>query len=249
DLQVVGRVLPRGSHESAVEVRRTFAGPFPPARDAAAMAAAARGAFDKLGDTHLELTEFNWRNDESRFVPVSRLNQARRDLADDLEAACQSALTERVARVKADMCPRPRAAAPTTVFRWSIKADCVGFVDAFEADDWSAVDELVLDVVRDHPTTLTEKLDHFAPELGRGRIRLALPALTRKWEAEGLRRKVEKLRAAGWRKWEAANLSAWRLLDLDPAGSQTDGLDLATDWSVYALNRAAARQLEAMGVT
>src|SRR5262249_6108723 len=90
---------------------------------------------------------------------------------------------------------------------------------------------------------LMEKLHALETTLGRERIRLALPALTRKWEEHGLLLKLEKLRAAGWRKWEAANLSAWTYL------APTADLDLATDWSVYVLNRLAARQLIEMGVT
>src|SRR5207253_985718 len=101
---------------------------------------------------------------------------------------------------------------------------------------------LIVDIARDHPAVLTEKLEQAAALLGRERIRLALPALTRKWEETGLLAKVHKLRAAGWHKWEAANLSAWSYLDADGAG-----LDMATDWSVYALNRAAVLQLEALG--
>ncbi len=84
--------------------------------------------------------------------------------------------------------------------------------------------------------------------IGRERIRLALPPLTRKWEENNVRHKIAQLLAAGWTKWEAANLSAWSYLGLDPSRSETGGIDLATDWSVYVVNRAAARQLEAMGV-
>src|SRR5262249_10102955 len=85
--------------------------------------------------------------------------------------------------------------------------------------------------------------------VGRERIRLSLPALTRKWEENGLLHKVGRLLAAGWRRWEAANLSAWTFLGLDPARGKTGDIDLATDWSVYAINRMAARQLSQMGVT
>src|SRR5262249_58608771 len=53
--------------------------------------------------------------------------------------------------------------------------------------------------------------------------------------------KIDHLRAAGWTKWEAANLSAWSHL----GGGE---LDLATDWSVYVINRLAALQLLDMGV-
>ncbi len=57
------------------------------------------------------------------------------------------------------------------------------------------------------------------------------------------------MRQAGWKKWEAANLSAWAYLGLDPTSGRTGDLDLATDWSVYVLNRLAALQLSDMGVS
>jgi hypothetical protein len=245
-LTVVGRIPSVG-----IEARRTLDGPFPPANDAEAMAAAARGAFDKMGDTGLSLASFRWENPAARFVPVSRLNAVRRDLAADLEAALRRAAEECVARIKAEVCPPVPSAAPTASlsFGWSLKVDRVAFLDSFEAEDWAGLEELVVDVARDHPTRLMERLDHWAGILGRERIRLALPPLTRKWEDHGLRLKIEKLRAAGWTKWEAANVSAWPYLGLDPSRKETNGLDLATDWSVYAVNRAAARQLFDMGVT
>src|SRR5262249_34599340 len=153
-----------------------------------------------------------------------------------------SARAARVARLQVELCPTSPPARKTEAFRWSVKIDRIGFVDRFEASDWSNVEELVIDIARDHPAHLTERLEHLAGVLGRDRIRLALPALTRKWEEHGLLLKVQKLRAAGWRKWEAANLSAWSHLGLDPS-TGTGDLDLATDWSVYVINRAAARQL------
>ena len=73
--------------ETPIEVRQVHAGPFPPARDAQAMAEAARSAFDKWGDTALSLRTWTFRNDDPRFVPISRLNQVRRDLALALEQA------------------------------------------------------------------------------------------------------------------------------------------------------------------
>ena len=104
-----------------------------------------------------------------------------------------------------------------------------------------------MDIARDHPTALVEKLELAARHLGKERIRLALPAVTRKWEEHALQLKVAKLRSLGWTKWEAANLSAWGFLERDLNGR--DGLDLSTDWSVYVLNRAAALQLFDLGVS
>jgi hypothetical protein len=105
----------------------------------------------------------------------------------------------------------------------------------------------VVDIARDHPTVLLEKLNEAARRIDKDRIRLALPALTRQWEDHGLRMKIERLLAQGWTRWEAANLSAWGFLTHDLQGR--DGLDLSTDWSVYVLNRAAAQQLLELGVS
>ena len=57
------------------------------ARAASATEAAARTAFEKLGDTSLALDRFTLHNPAGLFVPVSRLNQLRRDLVEGLETA------------------------------------------------------------------------------------------------------------------------------------------------------------------
>ncbi len=255
ELAVAGRIMPRRPDEPPMEVRRTLAGPFAPAQDAAGMETVARTAFEKLGDTRLELASLAWHNADGRFVPVSRLNQVRRDLAAGLEEVLQAASAERVRRALADVCPPafsfPNGSLGTRAapaFRWSIKVDCIGFVDAFDPEDWSGVDELIVDVARDHPALLMEQLERLAAVIGRERIRLALPPLTRKWEENNVRHKIGRLRAAGWTKWEAANLSAWSHLGLDPSRSEMGGIDLSTDWSLYVVNRAAALRLGAMGV-
>jgi putative protease len=231
-----------------VMASRDVPGPFEPARDPAGTEVAARTAFEKLGDTGLALARLTVHNAEGLFVPVSRLNGLRRDLAAALEAGLAEARRRRAERVLAEVCP-PVPEPRIEPFRWSIKVDRVGFLDRFTAADWSGIDEVIVDVARDHPAALAEQLDRLAGVVGRERLRLALPALTRKWEENGLLHKVHRLRAAGWRRWEAANLSAWTYLGLDPAAATTGDLDLATDWSVYALNRAAALQLLGMGVS
>jgi putative protease len=248
EITAVGRILLQRSRASASEVRCTLPGPFPPARDGAAMEAAARGAFDKLGDTSLTLASFHLRNSANRFVPVSRLNQLRRDLVPALEEAFRQERSLWLTGLQAGLGPRQQQVAERSPFRWSIKVDRICFLDAFEADDLADIDEVVVDIARDHPTELAGKLGQWAERLGRERIRLALPALTRYWEEKGLRHKIDHLRSTGWTKWEAANLSAWSYLGIDPLEPEASGLDLATDWSVYVINRLAARALARMGV-
>jgi len=227
-------------------------GPFAPCQDPAAMETSVRAACARLGDSSFELAAFSFRNEAGGFVPVSKLNPLRREVLNDLTIRLQETKETRVSSLLSEITPKPRAedakpAGPS--FRWSIKVDRLSFLDEFTSADWLDIDEAVIDITRDHPTHLRDKLIALAGKIGPERIRLALPALTRKWEEKAVLQKIEALRLAGWKKWEAANLSAWNYLGIDPASGQTAGLDLATDWSVYVLNRLAALQLSDMGVS
>ena len=131
-------------------------------------------------------------------MPVSHLNQLRRDLTAGLEEVLIQERAERIARLQSAVIPPKPRIHETTAFRWSIKVDRIGFLDAFESADLEGVEEIVVDIARDHPALLAEKLDHWSRHLGRERIRLAFPALTRHWEDKGLRHKIELLaRPAG----------------------------------------------------
>ncbi len=144
--------------------------------------------------------------------------------------------------------PKAQAHANRPGFRWLLKVNRIGFLDALEDEDLAGVVGVIVDIARDHPALLAEGLDRWTGRLGRARPRLALPALARSWEEKGLVHKVDQLRAAGRDRWKAANLSAWSCHGLDPRRPQTGTIDLATDWCVYVLNRMAAGALLGLGV-
>src|SRR5262249_23750352 len=163
---------------------------------------------------------------------VSRLNQVRRELTDRLDEALKQRLRERITAVQAQVLPEKRRQDPSTskkgpdtFFRWSIKVDRAEFLDAFSAADLTDVDEVILDIARDSWPVLKLKVLELAARISADRIRFALPALTRRWEDGALRFKIEQLRLAGWRKWEAANLSAWSYLGLGPAANSNPEID------------------------
>lgn len=234
------------SGASACEVVRCQTGPFEPAKDAARQEAAVRTAFGKLGDTYFTQNAFEYSNPEGLFVPVSVLNQVRRDITTDLDRELKKERNAFLQRLRAEypsLATGAQTSSASAPLRWSIKVDRLSFVDHFESSDWEGVDEVVVDIARDHGGTLPDTLKALGERLGREHIRLALPAITRKWEEGDIRRKVERLRADGWCKWEAANVSAWGVL-----GAPAE-LDWATDWSLYCVNRVAARQFFSMGAT
>ena len=222
------------------------AGPYEPARDAARQETAVRAAFEKLGDTCFSIGSLVYTNPEGLFVPISVLNQVRREVTASLAQELKKERNAFLQTLRKEYLPPQTTAqvnAPSMPIRWSIKVDRLDFTDAFEECDWDGVDEVVLDIARDHGGTLPDRLQALGERIGREHLRLALPAVTRKWEEGDLCRKVERLRADGWRKWEAANVSAWSHI-----GASAE-IDWGTDWSLYCVNRIAARQYFEMGAT
>jgi putative protease len=246
DANLTSQRLHVNARAGEVSVQRELPGPFKPAQDRDAMEQAVRGCFARLGQSRFHLEALTWTNDANAFVPISQLNQLRRDVVNDLDQALQNHRHQRVAEVLRAVCPKPTPKR-SEPFRWSLKVDRVAFLDAFTADDWRDVDEVIVEIDRDHPTTLRDRLQQLGEQIGQAKIRLSLPALTRSWEEKGLRHKIDTLRRDGWNCWEAANLSAWHFLGIE-IGAPTE-IDLSTDWSVYVINRLAAQQVLDMGAT
>jgi len=243
-------------------VSRSLPGPFTTARDPAGMHQSIRAAFERLGSSRLALESLTVHNAAGVFIPVSRLNHVRRDLVQTLESDLKHRLGEQIANTQKSVIPVPATPPASSLrtrdhglrthFQWFLKIDRTEFLDALADDDLIDVDEIIIDIARDPLGLLTGQLTHWGERVGAKRIRLALPALTRAWEDKAIRHKIDSLRAAGWNKWEVANLSGWSYLGLLPAGIPGElgpPIDVATDWSVYVLNRLAARQLLNMGVS
>jgi putative protease len=239
----------RGAAEVApgrvVRAEASVAGPLEPARDAAKMAASARAALEKLGDSRFRLGALDWRDPAGRFVPVSRLNEARRLLAERLDAAMTADARARAEAARLELAA-PAAPVIDAAERFSVKVDRLETLDAFEAGDFEGAEDVIVDLGLLPVQGLEARLEALAARAGRERLRLGLPLIVRGWEERGLAARVAALRAAGFRRWELTGPASWTHLGLAPG--HPDGLDLTSDWSLYAVNRASAAQLAAMGV-
>jgi U32 family peptidase len=229
----------------AVRAEVAVPGALEAARDPARMALSARAAFEKLGDTRFRLDALDWRDPAGRFVPVSRLNEARRALAEGLDAAISADVRARADAARAEVAPSP-APVPAERVGFTVKVDRLETLDAFEREDFEGTDDVIVDLGLLPLRGLVERLDALATRAGPERLRLGLPLVVRSWEERALRGRVEALRAAGYRRWELTGPASWALLGLVPGDA--GGLDLSSDSSLYAVNRAAARQLRDMGV-
>lgn len=219
-------------------------GSFPPARKPETLPDTLQAAFSKLGDTPFELRHLAL-DGPALFIPVSRLNAMRRDLAAALEQRLRDAREQRTEKVTAsiplltsDLCPltSPAGTAP-----FLLKTDQPSLLlEAYPGGDIPSVTELIIELGRES----TAPIDALLARLpDRTAVRFALPAVTRAWDREPLTAHIRHFLDAGHRRWEAANLSALELL------SGTAGLDLSADWPLYTLNSAALAELRAQGLS
>ncbi len=237
-------------------------GQFEPSRRPEGGEGAVRKAFDRLGESAFSLGNLVLANPEGRFVPPSLLNGLRRELAAQLQAVLDAQLAARVEEATADArssaAPAPRIdtqvvtrgpdASPGGLADWTLHVARAQDLDALEGEDWQDVAEVIVSVEGVPADAVAETLEPLAARIGRERIRLALPLITRGWERDGLAARVRAAAAAGWRRWEAANLSAWSFLRAGGVGQGT-ACDLTTDWSVYVTNVAAARHVMDQGAS
>ena len=192
-------------------------GDFGPAEHADKVQTAVQAAFAKTGDTPFVLQNLQLHNPEARFVPMSLLNELRRDL-----------YAEIVPRQKHGSLPPVKALPRRERAGWIIKTDNAALLQEI---DLSEVEEIILQI---GPKTKAEDLR----ALPKNKLRLALPALCR--HSGAYVPVVAKLLSGGFRKWEIGNY--WGLAVLPERG-----IDLSFDGSIYTLNSEALQMAKEMG--
>jgi putative protease len=259
----------------AVETTLAVNGNFPATDNPAGMEQTFRDVFAKLGATPFAAGPLVVSNPGARFVPLSQLNPLRRRLLDDLARRWQAAKGEQLAPIKqavsipaisgrARACSSPTSGEAMTrgaadvqssgeissgiepgFFRWSLKTDQLAALELFEPADWAGIDEVIVGICAESGDDLPDRLLRLAEQVGRARVRLALPMIMRSWESGALCALAGKLVQTGWLKWQIANMSGLAWLRNLPA-PQGGAIHIAADWPIYVTNLAAARQVLAM---
>lgn len=219
---------------SAFGATETAAGTFSPARSADAAQKAFADAFSKTGGTGLTLAGLSVDNPDKLFVPLSVLNDLRRRLYERAAAVLSAEKQTRRARQKEKILHR-EALSPsekTVETSYIVKTD-----DALLAAELmnEPVAEAVFEIGVHTDTAFFDGFD-------REKIRFALPAVARAWETAKLEQKARELLAAGFKKFEIANV--WGLTVFKGAD-----VDLNFDWPVYAANSSAARMALELGAS
>ncbi len=200
-------------------------GAFEAAKDIVKMSGAVDTCFHKTGDTVFEVTDIMLQNPKGLFVPMSVLNEVRRQLFDSLMLSQKEAKQIPhipVIHLKKEACLRPK---------WRLKIDDL---TVLQQADFSTIDEVIFEIT---PRTQIADLSAIAQD----KLRLALPPVIR---SNGYQKVIDTLYAAGYTKWQIGN---WGGLTLLPKKA-----DIDFDYTMPVLNtQAAALMFEAgaSGVT
>ena len=203
-----------------------------PAKNPDKTFAAVEKAFSKLGETDYRLGKLTVEDPDRLFAPMSVLNDLRRDLVEKLDELRDRVRREKVERALADMPDAPNgqdARSPKRVVK-------VRPEQKVPAGEW---DEVVVAV---NAAVDCARLQSIAGEFP-GRLRLALPVYTAEPEFNRLRTAAKRFLRAGFDRWEASDLATFRML------KALGVTDITADWTLYAFNLSALRQLSAMGVS
>ena len=223
----------------ALAAAAALEGPFAPAKNPAAGAAALQTAFAKLGDTPFELHRITSAG-PAVFIPLSQLNTLRRDLTSSLEQALRQSREKQVedalSILNSESCVLNSS---TKTPEFLLKTDQPSvFLAAYPGGDLPPVTELIIELGRETVAQVEAVLAGLPERIA---VRFALPMITRAWDRENLLAQIRHFSDAGHRRWEAANLSA---LEFIPRAGD---LDLSADWPVYTLNSAALAELRDRG--
>ena len=181
--------------------------------------AAVRQAFAKTGDTPFEVVKLELQNDGNWFVPVSVLNNLRREMFKAWEPEDNPAPEIKQPQVRERHSPQ-----------WIIKTDKP---EVLRDIDLSEVAEVVVYMGEDFDFEALKALP-------KNKVRLALPAVCR--HKGKMTELITAALQAGYKKWEVDNY--WGI-----AALPEKGIDLSLGRSIYMLNTQAMAAAKEWGVS
>ena len=196
-----------------------LSGNFAPAEYPEKVAEAANKSFAKDGDAAIKLGRLEIENPQNLFVPISVMNELRRQLYSQIEP-----------KNKHGKLPEAGNPAKVDKTQWIIRTD-----------DITNLADIDLNEVAEIEVLLNENFDiSILQRLPKNKIRLVLPAVNRRvgvWKPL-----IEKLLAQGFGKWTIGNYWGRDVLP-------EKGIDLAFDAPLYMLNTQAVVMAKQMGAT
>ena len=202
----------------------TLSEAFPVAQQIEKVSLSIQNCFDKTGDTSFHVNSLMIQNPHQLFVPMSILNELRRQLFKEL--------TQQLIRQKqTPTLPNTHFKIKHATPKWRLKTDDISILNGV---DLSPIDELIIEIsTRTKPTDLT-----FLPT---DKIRLSCPSILRHTDFQST---IQLFWQAGYHKWQITNWSGLTLLPKDA--------DIDFDYTIPVLNSQAGAMMfenNASGIT
>jgi putative protease len=245
------RVQARAADDATIRTEAVLEGPFDAARQPGKTESAFRQAFERTGDTPWVLATLDVTDPDGRFVPVSRIQEARRQICASLTDAlsARQAKHEQDIAIQLDAGATAEADPSTRSLQWSLKFRSPTLLSGLTSRDRAEVTDAVWRISTDTSEAgFASGMESLADFRDRGALRVAVPAIVRGDESEAVRRLLLRAKEAGVARFEIANVNGFCLF-ADAFGADWMGrLDVTGDWPLYVTNRQAAQQWIALGV-
>lgn len=199
---------------------------------------AVRRAFERMGGSGWRLGKLAVEDPAGLYVPPSRLNELRRQLVEQMNAAAGCRRERARAELRETLTTEhvARAEPPKRILKFRLDRRPPVPERLTAAEAVLMIGHLHADAIR---TELDKWKSTLADETG---IRLALPIWTRDADTARQEETVAQLVRDGWCRWEAADLSGCARL------RERGVEDVTGDWSCYAFNHVAVEAWEGMGI-
>jgi putative protease len=201
------------------------------------------------------------------FVTRSQLKQLKRELAEAMESAYTIRQAQRLQQVSSIVLGegRPQTGTATGGINLSVKIDKLEYFEPIYqalpllAAAGVTLDEIVFEPKRSNLPNL--KPAEFAHQLIAAQqkfadlqskvpaIRLAVPTVLRAWDEPLFKQFLQACSAAGVNRFEVGNLGALALLERSNLSSDFSNVDVSSDFTLFALNRAASREIGRLGIS
>jgi len=209
-----------------------------------------------FGDQGLEITQWTFSGDFSWFVPRRRIKEFKLKIAPQLATALTDWASSLVKAVEWNQSILLQdQAVRVSQQRLTVKIDRMSYLEpiqlAFEtlkAKNLLIPHELSFEPKRAFlgkisPEDLFNDLIKWTQAMGVS-LRVALPTVIRAWDEPLLKRWLKVAYERGVRRFEVGNIGA--MLFLTELG--LEGIDLASDFTLYALNQFATQELKSLSV-
>ncbi len=201
----------------------TLTDSFSPARQIEKVSQSIQNCFEKTGDTKFQINSLIIHNPHQLFIPVSVLNELRRQL---FEKKAQQTINQTIP-------PLPSVHFKTNQImpKWRLKTDNIAVLKEV---DLSSIDEIIIEI-----NTLMKPADLIG--LPTPKIRLAFPTIMRQMNFQTV---IHSFWQEGYTKWQITNWSGLNLLPKEA--------DIDFDYTLPVLNSQAAAMMfenNASGIT